>query len=308
MRSAAASAEGRPAARDALLGAARARRLPHAVILAGGDLPPLVAAAREVVAVHLGAPVDAGHIDLMELRPSGKMRLIQVEAALEVVRFANLSSHSGRKAVVIHEADRFNGESANTLLKTLEEPARGLLLILVTTHPYRLLPTILSRCARFDLGGEGAPIPLPAWRDTVAAFASLARRAADARGPAASLVVIEAYGILSRLEHAHAELLARALKDDPFVPPPTEDGDEVRKLEDAHESRHERQLRARMLAELAEALRVLARERPESAPAAAAALACLEEAERRVHRLNVPAPAALERGLLGALRELAARS
>ncbi len=308
MRSAAASPDARSGARAALLAAARDRRLPHAVLLTGGELPALAAAAREVVAAHLGAPVDGGHIDLMELRPSGKMRFIQIDAALDAVRFANLSSHSGRKAVVIHEADRFNEESANALLKTLEEPARGLLLVLATTHPYRLLPTILSRCARFALGGEGAPLPLPAWRDTVAAFATLVRRAPEARGPAAALLVIEAYGLLSRLERAHGELLARALEADPFAAPPTEDRDEVGRLEDAHQSRHERQLRARMLAELAEALRLLARERPAAAPAVAAALSCLEEAERRVHRLNVPAAAALERGLLGALRELAGRA
>jgi len=307
MRSAAASPEARAGARAALLAAARERRLPHAILLVGGELASLQAAAREVLAAHLGAPVDAGHIDLMELRPSGKMRFIQMDAALEAVRFANLSSHSGRKALLLLEADRLNGESANALLKTLEEPARGLLLVLVTTHPYRLLPTILSRCARFDLGGEGAELPLPAWRDTVAAFASLARRAPEARGPAASLLVIEAYGVLTRMERAHGDLLARALEADPFVAPPVDDSDEVGRQEDAHVARHERQLRARMLAELAESLRLLARERPGSAPAVSAALACLEEAERRVHRLNVPAAAALERGFLGALRELSGR-
>ena len=307
MRSAAASPDARAGAKAALLAAARERRLPHAVLLTGGELPLLLAAASELASVHLGAPVAAGHLDLMELRPTGKMRLIQVDSALELVRFANLSSHSGRKAAVIREADRFNDESANALLKTLEEPARGLLLVLVTTHPYRLLPTILSRCARFDLGGHGEPLALPAWRDAVGSFAALARRASEVRGPAAALLVIEAYGLLSRLDQAHAALLKRALEEDPFEAPLAEDADEARKLEDAHVSRHERQLRTRMLGELAEALRLLARERPESAPAVAAALACLEEAERRVHRLNVPAPAALERGLLGALRELSGR-
>jgi len=307
MRSAAASPDARAGARAALLVAAQERRLPHAVLLAGAELAALLGVAREVLAAHLGAAVGSGHIDLIELRPSGKMRFVQVDAALEAVRFANLSSHSGRKAVLIHEADRLNGESANALLKTLEEPARGLLIVLVTTHPYRLLPTILSRCARFDLGGEGAPIPLPAWRDTVAAFASLARRAAEARGPAASVLVLEAYGILTRMERAHAELVARAIEADPFVAPPVDDAEEVGRMEDAHLARHERQLRARMLAELAESLRLLARERPDSAPGASAALACLEEAERRVHRLNVPAVAALERGFLGALRELSGR-
>lgn len=50
-----------------------------------------------------------------------------------------------RRVAVIDDADHFNQESANCLLKTLEEPPPHLLLILIGTSPSRQLPTILSR-------------------------------------------------------------------------------------------------------------------------------------------------------------------
>ena len=52
---------------------------------------------------------------------------------------------AGRKIAIIDDADHFNQESANCLLKTLEEPPEHLLLILIGTSPSRQLPTIRSR-------------------------------------------------------------------------------------------------------------------------------------------------------------------
>ncbi len=51
-----------------------------------------------------------------------------------------------RKVAIIDDADHLNEEGANCLLKTLEEPAPGSLLILISTSPLRQLPTIRSRC------------------------------------------------------------------------------------------------------------------------------------------------------------------
>lgn len=52
----------------------------------------------------------------------------------------------GRKIAVIDDADYLNAEGANCLLKTLEEPPPGSILILIGTTPARQLPTIRSRC------------------------------------------------------------------------------------------------------------------------------------------------------------------
>ena len=52
----------------------------------------------------------------------------------------------GRRIAIIDDADFFNAEGANCLLKTLEEPPPQSVLILIGTSPARQLPTIRSRC------------------------------------------------------------------------------------------------------------------------------------------------------------------
>ncbi len=52
----------------------------------------------------------------------------------------------GRKVAIIGDAERLNDESANALLKTLEEPPPHSLIILIATHIDSILPTIRSRC------------------------------------------------------------------------------------------------------------------------------------------------------------------
>lgn len=74
-------------------------------------------------------------------------REISVEQIRSLAHFASLSSHrGGHRIVLIHPAEAMNINSANALLKTLEEPTEKLLFILITHKPQQLLPTILSRC------------------------------------------------------------------------------------------------------------------------------------------------------------------
>lgn len=304
MKSAAASAKGSVRSVDALARAAREGRLPHSILLHGDDIPSLRDAAMQVAGLQLGVTEAAGHVDLRELRPSGKMRFIRVEHTLEVVRFANHSSYSGRKAIVVHEAERMNGESANAFLKTLEEPPAGTGIILYTAHPYRILPTILSRCMRFAVGGRAVAIAEPAWRDWSADFSRLLESVTAPTRP--TLSIITAYGLLARFESVHKLLVERALAADP-VPDFAEidDADDREDMQTAHTSRIERSVRAGMLAEMEDALRLFARGQPSRSRAVADALVAIEQASYRADRLNVPALLAVESALLILLRALA---
>ena len=55
------------------------------------------------------------------------------------------------KVYIIDEVHMLTKEAFNTLLKSLEEPPPHVIFILATTDPQEVLPTILSRCQRFDL-------------------------------------------------------------------------------------------------------------------------------------------------------------
>ncbi|MCD6181561.1 MAG: DNA polymerase III subunit delta' [Candidatus Cloacimonetes bacterium] len=65
----------------------------------------------------------------------------------------NLSPNEGnRKIYIIENADQMNVKTANAFLKTLEEPPNDTVIILTTTRPNALLPTILSRCQKLAFG------------------------------------------------------------------------------------------------------------------------------------------------------------
>lgn len=74
-------------------------------------------------------------------------REIRVEALRSMIEFTQRTrSRSKTQVVVIYPAERMNTISANTVLKTLEEPPGDMRFILATENVKRLLPTILSRC------------------------------------------------------------------------------------------------------------------------------------------------------------------
>lgn len=74
-------------------------------------------------------------------------REITIDQVRALDDFLHVGTHrAGLRVVLIHPAEAMNRNTANALLKTLEEPAEGSLFILVSNNPARLLPTIRSRC------------------------------------------------------------------------------------------------------------------------------------------------------------------
>jgi DNA polymerase-3 subunit delta' len=82
-----------------------------------------------------------------------KKTQISVAQVRQLGSFLELSSHQsdGLRIVLIHPAEALNAASANGLLKMLEEPPAGVILILVSHQINRLLPTIISRCQKIDM-------------------------------------------------------------------------------------------------------------------------------------------------------------
>lgn len=75
--------------------------------------------------------------------------VIKIEYIREIKRTVSLKPYEARKrAFIINDAHKLNAESANALLKVLEEPPQGNLIILVTSRPNVLYTTIISRCRR----------------------------------------------------------------------------------------------------------------------------------------------------------------
>jgi len=97
-----------------------------------------------------GADSDAGaKTAKTRAKPSKEIRVEAVRAAIE---WGQKTTSRGRvKVILIHPAQAMNQIAANALLKTLEEPAGRLRLVLTAHDPEALLPTVRSRCQRLRL-------------------------------------------------------------------------------------------------------------------------------------------------------------
>lgn len=91
--------------------------------------------------------VAGTHPDFLSVSPESSNKPIRIDAVRKLIDFLVLSpSLKSRRIVMIHPADALNVFAANSLLKTLEEPASSALLLLVTDRPVVLPPTVRSRC------------------------------------------------------------------------------------------------------------------------------------------------------------------
>jgi len=89
-------------------------------------------------------------LDLTVLKPEGSARVIKIEKIRELQDSAYMTpTEAAKKCALFFDAERMSLGASNSLLKILEEPPRHLVLILTTTNPNNLPPTIRSRCMSF---------------------------------------------------------------------------------------------------------------------------------------------------------------
>ena len=211
--------QGVEAAERAWLEAVDRGRLHHAWLLTGpegvGKATFAYRAARRLLGGH-SAPDDPvarqviaqSHPDLLVLEREAGKKAIPVEEARRLPEFfAKAPASAPYRVAIIDAADDLNANSANAVLKTLEEPPERGVLFLISHAPGGLLPTIRSRCRRLAFQ------PWP--QDQVAAFAAerlglpeteADRLAAMARGAPGKALSLAAEGALE-IDDRAAELL-----------------------------------------------------------------------------------------------------
>lgn len=95
------------------------------------------------------------HPDVHFIEVAGDRKQISVDQIRDILENAALRPYEGRtKVFIIDPASALTGSGSNALLKTLEEPARDTIFILLTRSPDLLLPTIRSRSQAIYVGGE----------------------------------------------------------------------------------------------------------------------------------------------------------
>jgi DNA polymerase-3 subunit delta' len=131
----------------------------------------------DVATISRGSPLVPGEPPEKEL----PRRYISIEQVRELQRTATLAPFAGRyRMYIIDGADEMNAESANCLLKILEEPPARVVLLLLCSNVIVVLPTVFSRCQRLDMGPLSAPIVAAAITKRWGATADLAGRLAQA--------------------------------------------------------------------------------------------------------------------------------
>ena len=157
----------------------------------------------ELLALELGWPLDEKTQDDLDSKKRKPSKEIKVDAAREVVSFTQFTRSRGTtKVVLVFPAERMNGITANTLLKTLEEPPGAVKFILATEAAHQLLPTIRSRCLGHTMawpafddalswlqsaslqeqGGDKKPAKPPTSNDLKTLLVAAGGRPADALG------------------------------------------------------------------------------------------------------------------------------
>jgi DNA polymerase-3 subunit delta' len=100
-------------------------------------------------------PEEAEDAPEAPMRPAKPSTEIKIEQIRSLDGFLNLRSHRGRRRLaLVHPAEDMNPNSANALLKSLEEPPGSAVFVLVSHRPGRLLATVRSRCV-------AVPVALP---------------------------------------------------------------------------------------------------------------------------------------------------
>jgi len=150
----------RTAAVEYLRRAHEQNRLAHAYLITG---PP--GSGKQLLAANLASLVNgtpAKHVftakaqEIFVARPESKSRRIVFAQIRELEHALQMRASNGRRKVaIIPDADRLQTEAANAFLKTLEEPPKDSLLLLLSALPEALPETILSRCIAIPLAPNG---------------------------------------------------------------------------------------------------------------------------------------------------------
>lgn len=127
-------------------------RLAHAYLISGR-----VGVGKRALARNLAELINKTDAGTFLVEPESKSRRIVIEQIRELEHSLQMRATEGRsKIAIISEADRLQPQAANAFLKTLEEPPRDSLLLLLSALPELLPDTIRSRCIGIPLAGSNS--------------------------------------------------------------------------------------------------------------------------------------------------------
>ncbi len=150
-------------------------RLAHAYLITGAT-----GSGKETLALALAELVNKSKSPngsgVLKVNPESKSRRIVIEQVRELEHSLQMRASEGRRKIaIISEADRLMPQAANAFLKTLEEPPKDSLLLLLSALPELLPDTIRSRCISIPLSGKQAADATEEERELIELLQKVAR-------------------------------------------------------------------------------------------------------------------------------------
>lgn len=221
-----------------------AQRLPHALLIAGPTGTGLRAFG-ETLGQALLCPADpddapcgacrgcrlyaAGtHPDALRIEPAETGKAISIDAVRALTERLSLTGSGTAKVALIDPAESLTAAAANGLLKTLEEPAGGAHVVLISRRVARLPATIRSRCQRVSFGLPDAELAVqwleshgvespPQWLARAGGAPILAREYAHSANETAAQAATVVDRLLTVLENATVPALSQAERQYPLT-------------------------------------------------------------------------------------------
>jgi len=156
---------------DKFIDARSRQHLPHALLISGAEGIGKIEFAHKLVKSLLCLEPKSNNAcnqckacktyesfsnpDFKVIKVAEDKKQISVDQIRELSKFITLSrSFAAYRVILLHPVEAMNVNAANSLLKSLEEPAENTIIILLATHLNQILPTIKSRC-------QLLPLPMP---------------------------------------------------------------------------------------------------------------------------------------------------
>ncbi len=266
------------------------KRLGHALLMVADDVETADTAARALAEGFLEAKLP--HADYTSVQPMNKQRQIGVEPMREMREFLQKSSLTGLKVAHISQAERLNISAANLFLKILEEPPAGTLILMTTSEPYAVLPTIVSRAMRFRFGSADTDraqhAALASWSEKLKAFI---------KGP-------QRTSVIARMALMNEALQMMLAYEEERGPTPDRDDETPKEVLEAMEAGRLKAFKKEFFAALENVVLESFKESPSESHRLTAAMKAVEKAYR-LTEFNLNTTTALESAVGGVIEALA---
>lgn len=125
---------------------------PHASLIVGEDGIGKSKIAREIAINILGKSEFKDYVDIEEYKIPENKKSFSVDQVRSIIEEVNKKPYeSDKKVIIVHDSDKMTAQAQNALLKTIEEPPKGVFLILLCGKKENILDTINSRCQSYKL-------------------------------------------------------------------------------------------------------------------------------------------------------------